>query len=118
MYGLNRERPFPRVVTPTVFTETWAPCCPLVAVSRPHEAGHRRGRGSAVAVIDFGRAAASIHTLVSLWTVDQVAQFLQMSASWVYREASARRLPCKRVGRSLRFREDEIRAWVDRGGDE
>lgn len=49
-----------------------------------------------------------------LWKVQDVARFLSMSVSWVYKEAEAGRLPCVRIGAALRFRPDEIRAFLER----
>ncbi len=49
-----------------------------------------------------------------LWGVEEVARFLAMSVSWVYRAAEGGRVPYRRVGRSLRFLPGEIRAWVAR----
>jgi excisionase family DNA binding protein len=50
----------------------------------------------------------------SLWKVADVAQFMNMSVSWVYKEAEAGRLPCIRIGASLRFRPDVISEFVER----
>lgn len=49
-----------------------------------------------------------------LWKVPDVARFLSMSPSWVYKKAEAGRLPCVRIGASLRFRPEEIRAFLER----
>ena len=49
----------------------------------------------------------------SLWKVADVARFLTMSTSWVYKEVEAGRLPCVRIGAALRFRPDEIRAFLE-----
>ena len=48
-----------------------------------------------------------------LWKVADVARYLSMSDSWVYKETEAGRLPCIRVGASLRFFPDEIRKFID-----
>lgn len=47
-----------------------------------------------------------------LWKVSDVADFLQMSASWVYKQAEAGLLPVRRLGASLRFSQNDIRAYV------
>jgi predicted DNA-binding transcriptional regulator AlpA len=47
-----------------------------------------------------------------LWKVGDVAQFLSMSVSWVYKEAEAGRLPCVRIGAALRFSPDVIRRYL------
>lgn len=49
-----------------------------------------------------------------LWKVQDVARFLSMSSSWVYKEAEAGRLPCVRIGAALRFWPEEIRAFLAR----
>jgi excisionase family DNA binding protein len=48
-----------------------------------------------------------------LWKVKDVADFLAMSVSWVYKEVEAGKLPCVRIGAALRFRPDDIRAYLD-----
>ena len=48
-----------------------------------------------------------------LWKVQDVARFLSMSTSWVYKEAEAGRLPCVRIGAALRFQSDEIRTYLE-----
>ncbi len=55
-------------------------------------------------------------TAEPLWTVREVAAFLSMSGSWVYKEAEAGRLPTLRLGAALRFRPEDIRRWVDQRG--
>ncbi len=47
-----------------------------------------------------------------LWKVSDVADFLQMSTSWVYKMAEAGLLPVRRIGANLRFSPDEIRAYA------
>lgn len=49
-----------------------------------------------------------------LWKVQDVARFLSLSTSWVYKEAEAGRLPCVRIGAALRFRPEEIRTFLER----
>jgi excisionase family DNA binding protein len=53
-------------------------------------------------------------TTEPLWTVQDVARFISMSTSWVYKEAEAGRLPCIRLGAALRFYPEEIRQFLDR----
>ncbi len=45
---------------------------------------------------------------VKIWDVNDVAAFLQVSTSWVYKQASAGALPIRRIGGLLRFLPDEI----------
>jgi excisionase family DNA binding protein len=51
-------------------------------------------------------------TAERLWTVRDVAAFLQASTSYVYKAAERGEVPCRRVGALLRFVPAEIRAWV------
>jgi excisionase family DNA binding protein len=57
-------------------------------------------------VIEHGRHA--------LMTVDDVATMLQVSAAWVRDHATRKqpRLPVVKVGKLLRFRPNEIEAWI------
>lgn len=48
-----------------------------------------------------------------LWTVAQVAAFLSMSRQWVYKQAELGKLPCVRLGASLRFRPEAVRAFLE-----
>jgi excisionase family DNA binding protein len=54
-----------------------------------------------------------------LWTVKDVAAYLQLSRSWVYQRAELGELPCIRLGGALRFEPEAIRRWLakQRGGD-
>jgi excisionase family DNA binding protein len=52
-------------------------------------------------------------TTEPLWTVHDVAAFLQVSESWVYTEAAARRLPCRKLRGHVRFVPSEVRAYVE-----
>jgi predicted DNA-binding transcriptional regulator AlpA len=47
-----------------------------------------------------------------LWKVSDVAEFLRMSSSWVYKQAEAGLLPVRRFGASIRFSPDDIRAYA------
>jgi predicted DNA-binding transcriptional regulator AlpA len=47
-----------------------------------------------------------------LWTVNEVADFLQVSTSWVYKQSSAGLLPSRRLAFHLRFDPDEVRAYA------
>ncbi|WP_081902270.1 helix-turn-helix domain-containing protein [Lentzea aerocolonigenes] len=43
-----------------------------------------------------------------LFTVDQAAQLLQVRASWLRRRATARAIPCRFLGKHLRFAREDI----------
>ena len=47
-----------------------------------------------------------------LWTVKNVAEFLQCSRDFVYEHAEDGTLPCRRIGGLLRFDPDTIRRWA------
>ena len=51
-------------------------------------------------------------TAERLWTVRDVAAFLQVSTSYVYKAAERGEVPCRRVGALLRFVPAEVRAWA------
>ena len=48
-----------------------------------------------------------------LWTAEQVAHYLGVSKSWVYRSATDGRLPCVRIGSVLRFLPASVEALVN-----
>lgn len=49
-----------------------------------------------------------------LWRADQVAAYLQITKSAVYKLAARGELPCRRFGgQTIRFVPAEIRAWVN-----
>jgi excisionase family DNA binding protein len=49
-----------------------------------------------------------------LWDVNDVAQFLSVSRSWIYQRAEQGLLPHLRVGNLLRFEPDVLREFVRR----
>lgn len=49
-----------------------------------------------------------------LWDVRSVAEYLNVSASWVYHAVGAGLLPHMKVGALVRFDPGEVRAWVRR----
>lgn len=51
----------------------------------------------------------------SLWSVDQVAEFLNVPKWTVYAWASRAQGPRSyRIGRYRRYRPEDVRAWLDR----
>ncbi|MFT3714048.1 MAG: helix-turn-helix domain-containing protein [Archangium sp.] len=48
-----------------------------------------------------------------IWRVSEVAQYLSMSVSWVYKAAEAGEIPCFRIGASLRFSSRAIKKFVE-----
>ncbi len=51
-------------------------------------------------------------TATELWTVREVAAFLKVSTSWVYKQAEAGLLPVRRIGANLRFYPTDIDAYA------
>ena len=51
-------------------------------------------------------------TAERLWTVRDVAAFLQVSTSYIYKAAERGEVPCRRVGALLRFVPAEVKAWA------
>lgn len=45
-------------------------------------------------------------------TLEQIAEYLQMSTSSIYKMAQAGKIPAYKVGRQWRFRKKEIDRWV------
>jgi len=48
-----------------------------------------------------------------LLTLQQVAEYLSVSPKTVRRWLSGKRLPHVRLGRVLRFRQDEVLRWIE-----
>ena len=48
--------------------------------------------------------------------VKWVAEYLRVSASWVYQATASGVLPCVRIGTALRFRKRDLDAWLNGGG--
>lgn len=47
-------------------------------------------------------------------TLEQIAEYLQMSTSSIYKMAQAGKIPAYKVGRQWRFKKEEIDRWVQR----
>lgn len=48
----------------------------------------------------------------ALRDVHWVAEYLNVSTSWVYQATSAGTIPCVRLGAAVRFNPADIRAWL------
>ncbi len=46
-------------------------------------------------------------------TLEQIAEYLQMSTSSIYKMTQAGKIPSYRVGRQWRFKKEEIDKWVE-----
>jgi len=47
-------------------------------------------------------------------TLEQIAEYLQMSTSSIYKMAQAGKIPAYKVGRQWRFKKEEIDKWVEK----
>ena len=59
-----------------------------------------------------GGVRAQRYDEAPLWDARDVARYLKKSVSWVYHAAAADEVPCRRIGGSLRFAPEEIRAFA------
>jgi len=50
--------------------------------------------------------------MTRLLTVEEVAERLGVRKHWVWAQARAGRIPCVRLGRYKRFREETLEAWI------
>lgn len=48
----------------------------------------------------------------SLWTVEEVAQYLRLETETIRNMARERKLPSMKLGRVWRFRPDLVKEWV------
>lgn len=55
---------------------------------------------------------SALGSTVSLWDVPQVATYLKVSESWVYKLVAAKGIPFQRMGRLVRFRQEQIDSWL------
>jgi excisionase family DNA binding protein len=51
--------------------------------------------------------------MARLLTADEVAEQLRVGKSFIYDQARAGQLPHVKVGRYVRFHQDDLDAWVD-----
>jgi excisionase family DNA binding protein len=58
-------------------------------------------------------ASRSTSGIERLLTVEEVAELLALSPKTIYAWAGSRRIPSLRLGRSLRFSEKDLKAWLD-----
>lgn len=58
-------------------------------------------------------AAGPEDDVTVLLTAEQAAQRLQLRVSWLRRKAAARVIPCRYVGKHLRFTHDDLLAIAD-----
>ena len=51
---------------------------------------------------------------MTLLTVDEAARFLRVKASWIYERTRTNEIPHIKLGKYLRFEEEELQAWFRR----
>lgn len=49
----------------------------------------------------------------SIFDVKELAEYLHVDTSWVYKQVSLRAIPFSKVGRYTRFRKREIERWME-----
>ena len=49
----------------------------------------------------------------SIMTIDEVADYLKIPKSTMYKLAQEGSIPCQKVGRHWRFRKNTINKWLD-----
>ena len=55
------------------------------------------------------------NTPMDKWlTLEQIAEYLQMSTSSIYKMAQAGKIPAYKVGRQWRFKREEIDRWIEK----
>ena len=54
--------------------------------------------------------------LGDILTIDELANYLRISRSTLYKLAQEGRVPCQKVGRHWRFRKQAIDRWLGEGG--
>ncbi len=59
-----------------------------------------------------GSRLGPVSAETKLRDVRWLAEYLGVSESWVYQASAAGRIPCVRIGASLRFHPMEIRQWI------
>jgi len=53
------------------------------------------------------------NNIMERWlTLEQIAEYLQMSTSSIYKMAQKGKIPAYKVGRQWRFRKEEIDRWI------
>jgi excisionase family DNA binding protein len=62
-----------------------------------------------------GAGAGAVTEIERLWTVANVADYLQASTSYVYKCAERGEIPCRRLGALLRFVPADVRRWAEGG---
>lgn len=57
-------------------------------------------------------ALTTLEPLPGIWRAEEVAKYLAKTEGAVYALVSRREIPCFKIGRSVRFRQVDIDAWI------
>jgi excisionase family DNA binding protein len=49
-----------------------------------------------------------------VYTIPQVAEYLQMSKTKIYQMVRQGKIPCIRIGKSVRIRESDLVEWLEK----
>ena len=52
---------------------------------------------------------------VQVMTIDEVAEYLRIPRSSLYKLAQGGKIPCQKVGRHWRFRREALEKWLEAG---
>lgn len=93
----------------------------IAAVLAPTEDQLARIRGIVMAGSDShggDRISTAVRNDLSLLTVDQVCELLQVDRRWIYKACQRGVLPYVKVGKYLRFRHADLEVWLSRSRQE
>jgi excisionase family DNA binding protein len=85
---------------------------PAHALTAPHPADPARPGAATWASERLPTSRSARRELQPLLTLPEVAVLLRLSEKTIRRLLAARRLPCVRLGRQLRFVQSDIVRWV------
>lgn len=63
-------------------------------------------------MVQSERQGESVQREEALWNVNEVARFLNMSRSWVYKQVDAGAIPVARFGNRFRFHPARVREFA------
>jgi len=64
-------------------------------------------------VLDGLKTQRSEESEDTLFTVETLAEYLQVSKQWIYERVQFKEIPHIKVGKFLRFKKSEIDKWLD-----
>lgn len=67
--------------------------------------------------ISDSRVASALLADEPLLRPEDAARLLSVKPSWIYEAVRARRMPCLRVGRHIRFTRPMLERWLVENGD-